>query len=104
GRHGRIRDAEVTTVYPGGVHTRHDLVVDRVDRRGPFPHGGAALRAVADQHHIGPHRGRVVATVDDELVHADTADHGPSLTCQPHLHPTGQRARHTVGIPHRYQR
>src|ERR1700754_1086511 len=97
-----------SAVRPDNPATRADdnLVVDGAQHFGPVLRGGVAVDA-------GPEKDRLVAVgdvagvgaeVNDELVHADSADVRPQPAVDQYIHPSAQCAEHAVGVSDRQQR
>src|ERR1700758_5664827 len=85
--------------------TGDHFVVDGAEQIGPVLGGGFAAAA-------GPEQDRLVAfddidrtgtQVDEELVHADPPDAGPSPAVDQHVQPSSQRPENTVGVSDRHQ-
>ena len=79
------------------------LVGDGAEGLAPLLGGGLAVVPRAEQHDFLAGRHRLVAEVDDELIHAHRARDGPPAAARGHQRPSGRRARHAVRVAERHQ-
>ena len=80
-----------------------DVIGDGAERLAPLLGGRLAAVPRAEQHHLVAGRGRLVAEVDDELVHADRARDRPAAAARADQRQAGRAPRHPVRVPEGHQ-
>ena len=102
-RPGTTTHGTWTRGHPG-ADPRDDLVGDRAERLGPVVGGRLAPVPRTEEHDLVALAHRVVADVEDELVHAHGARDGPATTGDEHRPDVRRRARDPVGVAERHER
>src|SRR5215472_15300350 len=86
-----------------GPDAGRDVIGDGAERLAPLLRGRLAVVPGAEQHHLVADRGRLVAEVDHELVHADRARDRPAAAARADQGQTRRAPRHPVRVPEGYQ-
>src|SRR4051812_11857604 len=87
--------------HPWAAEPRHDLVVDRVADGCPVVRGRLSAVAGPEQHGNVAGRHRVVAAVQDHLIHAYPTGDPPNLAAEGDRAAVAGDAGHAVGVAER---
>src|ERR1700722_17598193 len=85
------------------ANARHDLVRDRAERLAPLLGRRFPVVPRSEEHYLIPLRYRLVAEVNEQLVHADRARDPPAPAAGGPQRQAGRGARDPVGVAERHE-